>query len=161
MGRRGVGEDAKHADDIDLALAYAAWAAHTAEGKALHIRRAVQGAAQARLHELVPVERETRDGVDRLALSESHLRRREGFALTDAGTDLVGALDQAHYCIWCHEQQKDSCSSGLHEKKPADGSAPAFKKSPFGVTLAGCPLEEKISEFHKLRTKDGRSARWQ
>ena len=28
-----------------------------------------------------------------------------------------------------------------------------FKKSPFGVTLAGCPLEEKISEFHKLRAE--------
>ena len=28
-----------------------------------------------------------------------------------------------------------------------------FKKSAFGVTLAGCPLEEKISEFHKLRAE--------
>ena len=52
------------------------------------------------------------------------LRRREGFALTDPGTDLVGALDQAHYCIWCHEQGKDSCSHGLLEKKPAGGGAP-------------------------------------
>ena len=24
----------------------------------------------------------------------------------------------------------------------------AFQKTPFGVTLAGCPLEEKISEMH-------------
>ncbi len=41
---------------------------------------------------------------------------------------------------------------GLFEKKPADGSVPAnpFKRTVFGVTLAGCPLEEKISEFHKL-----------
>src|SRR5256886_3165890 len=150
----GEGEDAAHADGIDLALRYAAWAAHTPEGKALH-RAGVLFKAPRKLDymRLVPVERETRDGVDRLALSESHIRRREGFALTDAGTDLVGALDQAHYCIWCHEQQKDSCSSGLHEKKPADGSDPPFKKSPFGVVLAGCPLEEKISEFHKLRTE--------
>jgi len=28
-----------------------------------------------------------------------------------------------------------------------------FKKSPFGVTLAGCPLEEKISEFHTLKAQ--------
>ena len=28
-----------------------------------------------------------------------------------------------------------------------------FKKSPFNVTLAGCPLEERISEFHKLRAE--------
>jgi NADPH-dependent glutamate synthase beta subunit-like oxidoreductase/NAD(P)H-flavin reductase len=149
-----AGDEAKHADDIDFALRYAAWAAHTPEGKALH-KAGVLFKAPRKLDymRLVPVERETRDGVDRLALSESHTRRREGFALTDAGTDLVGALDQAHYCIWCHEQQKDSCSSGLHEKKPADGSDPPFKKSPFGVILAGCPLEEKISEFHKLRAE--------
>jgi NADPH-dependent glutamate synthase beta subunit-like oxidoreductase/NAD(P)H-flavin reductase len=28
-----------------------------------------------------------------------------------------------------------------------------FRKSAFGVTLAGCPLEERISEFHKLRAE--------
>src|SRR5208283_4100064 len=78
---------------------------------------------------------------------------REGFALTDPGTDLAGGLDQAHYCIWCHEQQKDSCSSGLREKPDADGGPARFKTSPFGVTLAGCPLEEKISEFNKLRAE--------
>ena len=81
------------------------------------------------------------------------LRRREGFHLTDAGTDLVGALDQAHYCIWCHEQGKDSCSKGLKEKGASGKGAASFKKSPFGVTLAGCPLEEKISEFHKVKTE--------
>jgi hypothetical protein len=50
-----------------------------------------------------------------------HLRRREGFALTDHGTDLAGALDQTNYCIWCHEQGKDSCSRGLKEKAPTPG----------------------------------------
>ncbi len=30
--------------------------------------------------------------------------------------DLAGALDQAHYCIKCHNQGKDSCSTGLKEK---------------------------------------------
>jgi NADPH-dependent glutamate synthase beta subunit-like oxidoreductase len=76
-----------------------------------------------------------------------HIRRREGFALTDKGTNLAGALDEANYCIWCHEQGKDSCSKGLREKTGE------FKASPFGVPLAGCPLEERISEFHKLKTE--------
>ncbi|MGZ5882204.1 MAG: FAD-dependent oxidoreductase, partial [Xanthobacteraceae bacterium] len=53
-----------------------------------------------------------------------------------------GALDHANYCIWCHNQGKDSCSKGLKEKNGE------FKKSPFGVTLAGCPLDEKISEMN-------------
>ena len=145
-------DEAAHATDIDLALRYAAWAVQTAQGKAFH-KSGVLFKAPRKLDyvRLVPVEHETRHGVEMLRLPDDHLRRRDGFALTDPGTDLAGGLDQAHYCIWCHEQQKDSCSSGLREKKPVDGSSAPFKKSPFGVTLAGCPLEEKISEFHKLR----------
>ena len=147
-------DEAAHEADIDLALRYAAWAVHSAAGKARH-KAGVLFKAPRKLDfmRLVPVEVETRHEVAMYRLPASHLRRREGFALTDPGTDLAGGLDQAHYCIWCHEQQKDSCSSGLREKKPADGSAPPFKKSAFGVTLAGCPLDEKISEFHKLRTE--------
>jgi NADPH-dependent glutamate synthase beta subunit-like oxidoreductase/NAD(P)H-flavin reductase len=81
--------------------------------------------------------------------SLEHLRQRDGFALTDRGTDLVGALDQANYCIWCHEQGKDSCAKGLKEKAPAKG----YRKTQFGVPLAGCPLEEKISEFHMAKSR--------
>jgi NADPH-dependent glutamate synthase beta subunit-like oxidoreductase/NAD(P)H-flavin reductase len=147
-------DEAAHAESIDLALRYAAWAVHTPQGKALH-KSGVLFKAPRKLDymRLVPVENETRNGIDMWRLPENHLRRREGFALTDPGTDLLGGMDQAHYCIWCHEQQKDSCSSGLRDKKPVDGGPAPFKKSPFGVTLAGCPLEEKISEFHKLRAE--------
>ena len=81
-------------------------------------------------------------GAEALRLHPSHWRRRDGFALTDPGTDLAGALDQANYCIKCHNQGKDSCSTGLREKTGE------FKKSAFGVTLNGCPLDEKISEMH-------------
>jgi NADPH-dependent glutamate synthase beta subunit-like oxidoreductase/NAD(P)H-flavin reductase len=153
VGRWGQ-DEAANEGDIDLALRYAAWAVQSAEGKARH-KSGVLFKAPRKLDfmRLIPVEVETRNEVSMFRLPADHLRRREGFALTDPGTDLAGSLDQAHYCIWCHEQQKDSCSSGLREKKTADGSAPPFKKSPFGVILAGCPLEEKISEFHKLRTE--------
>src|SRR6185437_6382586 len=99
-----------------------------------------------------------------------HIRRREGFCLTDPGTQLPGALDEANYCIWCHEQGRDSCSKGLREKPagspttalgddvkataPGDAAIPiTFKKSAFGVPLHGCPLDERISEFHKLKTQ--------
>ncbi len=85
-----------------------------------------------------------------LALPESHWRHREGFKLTDAGMNLTGALDQAHYCIKCHNQGKDSCSTGLKEK---DGG---FKSTVFGITLAGCPLDEKISEMNLVK-QDGNS----
>ena len=93
-------------------------------------------------HHLVPVETEVVEGVTMLKLPRAHRRARDGFALTDPGTDLTGALDHANYCIWCHNQGKDSCSKGLREKSGE------FKKSAFGVPLAGCPLDEKISEMN-------------
>ncbi|MEP7181671.1 MAG: FAD-dependent oxidoreductase [Betaproteobacteria bacterium] len=139
---------------LDLAARYAAWAAHTTDGRIAH-KGGVLFRAPRKLdyQQLVPLELTHVAGVDAWKLAGDHVRRRDGFALTDPGTDLAGGLDQAHYCIWCHEQGKDSCATGLPEKKPADGTplANPFRKSPFGVTLAGCPLEEKISEFHKLR----------
>ncbi|MCC6194867.1 MAG: FAD-dependent oxidoreductase [Burkholderiales bacterium] len=147
-------DEAAHANILDVALRYAAWASHTPAGRTAH-RRGVLFRAPRKLDylRLVPVEAQTRQGVPALKLASDHpLRQRDGFALTDPGTDLVGSLDQAHYCIWCHEQGKDSCARGLPEKKPLPGEAP-FKKSPFNVTLAGCPLEERISEFQKLRAE--------
>jgi NADPH-dependent glutamate synthase beta subunit-like oxidoreductase/NAD(P)H-flavin reductase len=139
-------DEAAHAREIDLALQYAAWAAQSEAGKALHLSGVLFKAPRKidPLH-LLHMETETRDGVTSYKLGPDKLRHREGFALTDKGTDLKGALDHANYCIWCHHQGKDSCSKGLHEK---DGS---FKKSVFGVTLAGCPLEEKISEMHAAK----------
>ena len=143
-------DEAAHAVELELAARYAAWAAGTPQGRRKH-RAGVLFKAPKKLDfmRLVPVQTDATQGVARHTLPADHLRRRDGFALTDPGTDLVGALDQANYCIWCHEQGKDSCSKGLKEKAPAQG----FKKTVFGVTLAGCPLEEKISEFHMVKTR--------
>jgi NADPH-dependent glutamate synthase beta subunit-like oxidoreductase/NAD(P)H-flavin reductase len=147
-------DEAAHAEALDVALRYAAWAAHTPAGRERN-RAGVLFKAPAKLDpfHLVPVVEETVDGFGRYTLEATHLRRREGFGLTDAGTDLTGALDQANYCIWCHEQGRDSCSKGLKERKAAaESGAAAYKKSALGITLAGCPLEERISEFHKLKS---------
>ena len=151
-----VDED-RNAASLDLAQRYAAWAAHTKAGKSAH-KQGVLFRSPRKLDvlKLVPVQSINMTGVAALKLSDDHpLRRREGFALTDRGTSFEGSLSEAHYCIWCHEQGKDSCAHGLLEKKPADGALldNPFKKSAFGVTLAGCPLEERISEFHKLRAE--------
>ena len=149
---RWQGNEAEHADSLQLALNYAGWAIHTEAGRALH-RSGILFKVPRKLDamRLVPATQTSTQGYKVFHLE--HVRRREGFALTDHGTDLVGALDQANYCIWCHEQGKDSCSHGLREKALADGTPGPFKKSPFGVTLAGCPLEERISEFHKLKVE--------
>jgi NADPH-dependent glutamate synthase beta subunit-like oxidoreductase/NAD(P)H-flavin reductase len=145
---RWLEDEAGNAGPLETASRYAAWATLTSEGQRKH-RRGVLFKVPHRLdpHHLVPVETIERDGVTMLRLPEDKWRRRDGFALTDHGTDLTGALDQANYCIWCHNQGKDSCSKGLKEK---DGS---FKKSVFGATLAGCPLEEKISEMNLVKAR--------
>jgi NADPH-dependent glutamate synthase beta subunit-like oxidoreductase/NAD(P)H-flavin reductase len=143
-------DEAAHAAELEGAARYAAWAATTPEGKAKH-KAGVLFKAPHKLDfmRLVPVHTDSARGFASHTLGDEHLRQRNGFALTDPGTDLVGALDEANYCIWCHEQGKDSCSRGLKEKAPAT----AFKKTVFGVQLAGCPLEEKISEFHMVKTR--------
>jgi NADPH-dependent glutamate synthase beta subunit-like oxidoreductase/NAD(P)H-flavin reductase len=141
-------DESANTESLERAARYAAWATLTPEGKAKH-RRGVLFKTPHKLDylRLIPVHTETRRGFSENSLTE--LRHREGFALTDPGTDLVGALDQANYCIWCHEQGKDSCSKGLKEKAPAED----FRKTVFGVPLAGCPLEEKISEFHMVKAR--------
>ena len=106
-------DETGHQGPLDTAQRYAAWAALSPEGRRKH-RRGVLFKVPHRLdmHHLVPVETVEREGVAMLRLPEDEWRRREGFALTDPGTDLTGALDQANYCIWCHNQGKDSCSRG-------------------------------------------------
>ncbi|MBI4185226.1 MAG: FAD-dependent oxidoreductase [Proteobacteria bacterium] len=142
-------DEAANAGALDEAARYAAWAVMGREGRRRH-RRGVLFKVPRRVEpdRLVPVETEERAGVTMLRLPEARLRRREGFAVTDAGADLVHALDETHYCIFCHNQGKDSCSTGLKDK--ASG---AFRSSAHGVLLAGCPLEEKISEMHVAKTE--------
>ncbi len=151
--QRWLADETAFAAEIALALEYAAWALHSPAGRARH-HKGLLFKVPAKVDPLNLLEH----AIDRndtapfttFTIKPEQIRRRTGFKLTDAGTDLAGALDHANYCIWCHKQGKDSCSTGLKEKPAADGSV-AFKRSAFGVKLAGCPLEEKISEFHSAK----------
>ncbi len=142
-------EQADDAAALDLAMRYAAWATLTEAGREAHPGNTLFRVPHKvdPVH-LVPVETIERDGVTMLRLPEEHWRHRDGFRLTDAGMTQQQALDQMNYCIWCHTQAKDSCSKGLKDRKTG-----AFQKSPFGVALTGCPLDEKISEMHTLRAQ--------
>ncbi len=77
--------------------------------------------------------------------TDEKLRRRDGFKLTDDRGTQRDALYEVDYCLICHEREKDSCSTGLHEK---DGTP---KRNPLGIKLEGCPLDEKISEMHLMK----------
>ncbi len=146
---RWLEDEAAHAAAVDLAARYAAWATLSPAGRARH----GAGVLFKQPHKLDPlhlvhVERQALDGTTVDRYPPAQWRARDGFKLTDAGTDLTGALDNANYCIWCHEQGKDSCAHGMKDKKTG-----AFQKSAFGVTLAGCPLEEKISEMNQVKAR--------
>jgi hypothetical protein len=75
-------------------------------------------------------------------------RARDGFELTDRRMAPRQVAGEVHYCLYCHEREKDSCSKGFREK---DGRP---RPNPLGIPLAGCPLEERISEAHMAK-RDG------
>jgi hypothetical protein len=140
-------DEPAHADELGLATRYAAWALWSNAGRERHghgvlfqIPAKIDPARLVPLEtvplETVPSKALEAGGVSVMRLPEAHRRLRQGFGLTDTGTDLIGALDEATYCIECHKQGKDSCSKGLRDRKSGQ-----YQKSPFGVTLAGCPLE--------------------
>lgn len=58
-----------------------------------------------------------------------------GFDCRDHSNSVDRAHAQAKYCIYCHKQNKDSCSKGLDIEKP------------------GCPLKQKISEMNLLKSQ--------
>ena len=97
---------------------------------------------------LVTVKRSEPQVPEAMLGPDWRLRRRDGFKLTDPRFRLREVLSEIHYCVLCHERDKDSCSKGLLNK---DGSVAV---NPLGIELAGCPLDEKISEMHRLR-KEG------
>ncbi len=82
---------------------------------------------------------------------DRRLRRRDGFGLTDTRMRPREVLSEIHYCVLCHERDKDSCSKGLHERGPGPEPATKVAVNPLGIPLDGCPLDEKISEMHALR----------
>ncbi len=96
---------------------------------------------------LVHVTRRSPAGPHVLIGPDETLRRRDGFALTDSRYSTREVLSELHYCVICHERDKDTCSKGIRDKRGAVVS------NPLGIPLAGCPLDEKISEMHLLRKR--------
>jgi len=90
---------------------------------------------------LVDTVDEDADGATVHSGPASTLRRRDGFTLTDERFTPREVEGEVDYCIICHEREKDTCSRGF---------AGAARKNPLGFELAGCPLDQKISESHLL-----------
>ncbi|WP_265014856.1 FAD-dependent oxidoreductase [Wolbachia endosymbiont (group B) of Camptogramma bilineatum] len=128
-----------HKEEIELAAQYAAWRVKNKQSILFSIHRKID-------HEnLVSFFKKEVDEVE--VLYSSKTKRRHGFDLTSEKVSLNKALDNAHYCIFCHKQNKDSCSKGLSNNDNT------FKQSPLKVELHGCPLEQKISEMNLVKSE--------
>jgi hypothetical protein len=135
-------EDTADAAALDVALRYAAWASHTPEGRAAH-KGGVLFRAPRKLDymNLVPLELTHVNGVDAWKIPDGHERRREGFALTDPGMNLASALDPVallHLVPRAGQRFLRARASREAARRAPPPDNP-FKKSLFGVTLAGCP----------------------
>lgn len=100
---------------------------------------------------LVHVKPKINDPISRLE-SPLDLNLRDGFKLTDPRMNSREALNEMHYCVYCHKTDGDFCSKGFPVKKNQRDLG--LKINPLDEVLTGCPLEEKISEMHYLK-KEG------
>jgi NADPH-dependent glutamate synthase beta subunit-like oxidoreductase/NAD(P)H-flavin reductase len=104
--------------------------------------------------QLVAVQRPRADLPEMAIGPDARLRYRDGFKLTDPRMRPREVMSEIHYCVLCHERDKDSCSKGLSEAAKSGASESQALKvvvNPLGIQLDGCPLDEKISEMHTLR----------
>ena len=102
---------------------------------------------------LVEVDRPEPQLPEAMIGPDARLRRRDGFKLTDPRWTAREVLSEIHYCVLCHERDKDSCSKGLHDKT---GKVIA---NPLGIELNGCPLDEKSPRCTRCASRAMRSAR--
>ena len=139
--------DANDVEKLTIAAQYANWASANNHGRGIIFKKP----KKLDHTNLVPMETIQFNGVTMQRLPEHEWRARDGFDLTDNGGSLEYALDHANYCIYCHNQGKDQCSKGMWDKTPEGGRV--VRKSPTNVNLAGCPLEEKISEMNMVKAQ--------
>ena len=134
---------------LAAAVRFTAWVALTPEGRARYGQGALFHSPGKRDPlARVPTGTLRSDGVTWLeAPAEQPVRQRQGFALSDPGSDLSGGLSEIHYCIYCHHQGKDSCSTGLRTL------AGEFQKNALGALQTGCPLGERISEMQEAKQR--------
>jgi NADPH-dependent glutamate synthase beta subunit-like oxidoreductase/NAD(P)H-flavin reductase len=122
-----------NSDSEKLAAAriYTGWALFTEAGKEKHRDSVLFNLPQKiDVDNLLKLEKQE-DG----KLYAKHTHLRAGFHIQKDQFQPKHALDNSHYCIYCHNQSKDSCAHGLPNK------------------AEGCPLEEHISEMNYLKSQ--------
>ncbi|MCC7035374.1 MAG: FAD-dependent oxidoreductase [Acidobacteria bacterium] len=144
---RAAGDEAAKADvaaDIDTLKRWAAAHLHDPRYRDWVVFRFPEAMD---VEHLVRIQRPDASHPEIVTGPDARLRRREGFVLTDPRYTPREALSEIHYCVLCHERDKDSCSKGIRDQEGA------VTRNALGIALAGCPLDEKISEMHTVRKR--------
>ncbi len=105
--------------------------------------------------------------IDNKKISKYQKNQRLDFDYTDSFLNLDEALNDSHYCIYCHKQDKDSCSRGLmqtqvrHCEERSDVAISSnllrlprsFQSRSSDGLKQGCPLKQKISEMNYVKAQ--------
>lgn len=127
-------------ESIQLFREYSAWAFYSEAGRKRHEDGFLFKKPQAiNLQQRFPILRNAQN-----VITSPTIKPRTGFDVTDTGITTHHAVDEAYYCIKCHDRGKDTCRTGF--KSPEGG----FKNDDLGQPLSGCPLDQKISEMNVL-----------
>jgi len=146
-------DTATNADNIEQLTQWCIQAIKTKEGRAFTANWISFKLPQHKDYQrLIPLTVIKGDPHQRQQSAKKPLRQRDGFKLSDRRMSLPSALDEVHYCIYCHKNDGDFCSKGFPQKK---GAVPhTLRRNPLDNILTGCPLDQKISEMHVLK-RDG------
>lgn len=125
---------------VQLLREYAAWAYYSDAGKQRHLKGFL-----FKKPEVINAKNKISSQKDEHGVIASPvINSRAGFDLTDNGLTTSHAVDEAFYCIKCHDRGKDTCRTGFKTETAE------FKHDALGQPLSGCPLDQKISEMNVL-----------
>ncbi|WP_425360011.1 MULTISPECIES: palindromic element RPE2 domain-containing protein [unclassified Candidatus Tisiphia] len=120
----------KYAFELDIAAKYAAFM--------------VYNNVESQLFSL-PQKIDKDNLIDHEKVAKYRNNARIGFDYLDSTSNLDVVLNNTHYCIYCHKQEKDSCSKGL--------LSAIYSNQKSMLSKSGCPLKQKISEMNYVKSK--------
>lgn len=126
-------EEDKYTNYLDIAAQYAAFMVHNNSNSALFS---------------LPQKVDKNNLINPERIEKYKKNIRVGFDYFDPQLHSDKALDHSNYCIYCHNQGKDSCSKGIATLPPLTQSLVRDNDK-----LPGCPLKQKISEMNYLKSK--------
>ncbi|CAK6510498.1 FAD-dependent oxidoreductase [Rickettsia helvetica] len=160
------------ATELDIAAQYAACRVYSCDGVIPRLDRGIQKEFKKdwiplQAHRItgaddilftIPQKLDKENLIDDKKILKYQKNERVDFDYTDSFLNLDEALNHSHYCIYCHKQDKDSCSRGINVIPQLDRGISEHNlryKIPWsshGMTT-GCPLKQKISEMNYVKAQ--------